>query len=93
MILERLERAVRAARAAGADEVEISHGGELAGVTRFANSTFTQAGEVVDRLTRVRVAVDGGRVGAVVTSALDALEHLAEARLELRRRLGLRPID
>jgi predicted Zn-dependent protease len=85
--LERLQSAVAAAKAAGADDVEVSHLGDKAGLTRFANSRFTQAGIVEDRLTRVRVAVDGGRGGAALTSAWDParLGRAAEQAVEIAR--------
>jgi predicted Zn-dependent protease len=72
-----LEAAVRAAREAGADDVEVSHAGRDLGTTRFAGSRLTQAGTVVESTTRVRVA-RGGRIGSATTSGLDA-GSLAEA--------------
>src|SRR5262245_25818125 len=90
MILDLLAEAVKAARAAGADDVEVSHFGERAGVTRFAHSACTQAGVVEDRITRVRVALGGAggaRVASAITSALDpeGLAGAAEEALALAR--------
>jgi predicted Zn-dependent protease len=76
-MLELLATAIEAARAAGADDVEVSHGGRDLGMTRFAGSRLTQAGSVVESTTRVRVA-RGGRLGSATTSGLDR-EALAEA--------------
>lgn len=71
-----LHQALDAARLAGASDVEASFEGHDAGITRFANSTLTQTGQIVEQTTRVRVVVDG-RLGAATTSELTA-EGLAE---------------
>jgi predicted Zn-dependent protease len=76
-VLERLAPALRAARAAGADDVEVTSEERELGATRFANSYPTQAGSIVERTTRVRAAL-GQRLGAATTSGLDAAA-LAEA--------------
>jgi PmbA protein len=76
-VLELLHETLDAARAAGADDAEVSHAARDLGMTRFATSRLTQAGVVVERTTRVRVAV-GRRVGAATTSAATR-EALAEA--------------
>ncbi len=85
-ILEQLEAAVRAARQAGADDVEVSHEGKILGTTRFGCSRITQAGAMVERQTRVRVAL-GERVGAARTSGLDpaALAEAARQALDAAR--------
>jgi len=75
-MLDLLEGAIAAGRAAGADDVEVSHGARDLGMTRFAGSRLTQAGTVVETTTRVRVA-RGRRVGSATTSGLDP-EALAE---------------
>jgi PmbA protein len=76
-LLTLLRGALAAARQAGAADAEASYEGSALGVTRFANSYFTQAAEVVDGKARLRVAVDG-RLGAASTGMVDA-EGLAEA--------------
>jgi predicted Zn-dependent protease len=76
-LLSLLRGAVAAARAAGATDAEASYEGGALGVTRFANSYFTQAGVVVEGRARVRVAV-GDRMGAASTSVIDP-QGLAEA--------------
>ncbi|MBI4508031.1 MAG: TldD/PmbA family protein [Deltaproteobacteria bacterium] len=85
-LLSLLEGAVRAARALGATDAEASHAGQLLGITRFANSTITQSGVVVERRTRLRVAL-GDRVGTAMTSALDeaGLADAARSAVELAR--------
>jgi PmbA protein len=76
-LLSVLGSALRAARAAGAAEAEASYEGGALGVTRFASSYFTQAGEVVEGRARLRVAVDG-RLGAASTGVVDE-DGLADA--------------
>ena len=83
-LLERLAVAVRAASEAGASDVEVSHRGGTAGISRFANSMLTQAGVIEEPCTRVRVAV-GDRIAAAVTDALepDALVAAAKAAVAI----------
>jgi PmbA protein len=76
-LLSLLHQAVTRARQAGAEEVEACYEGGSLGVTRFANSYFTQAAIVVEQRARIRVAVGGG-VGAAATGITDA-DGLAEA--------------
>jgi predicted Zn-dependent protease len=76
-LLTVLATALRAAREAGAEEAEASYEGGALGVTRFANSYFTQAAEVVEGRARLRVAV-GGRLGAAGTTLVD-VRGLADA--------------
>jgi PmbA protein len=70
---------VAAARAAGADDAEATLEGGRYGFTRFASSYFTQAGTVIEPTVRVRVAL-AGRIGAVLTSRVDAASLAAAAR-------------
>jgi predicted Zn-dependent protease len=77
MILDKLQAAIAAARAAGATDVEVSHAARRLGMARFASSAITTSGVVDERVTRVRAAV-GDRVGAATTSGIDA-EALAAA--------------
>lgn len=85
-LLELLRGAVAAARAAGASDAEASFEGGLLGMTRFANSYFTQNGVVCEAKCRVRVAL-GERVGAAATSALEpaGLADAAALAVELAR--------
>jgi PmbA protein len=87
VILERLEAALRAARAAGARAAEASHEGRELETVRFANSTVTGATLVREHQTRIRVLV-GDRLGAATTSSLEpaaladaAAQAVAAARL------------
>jgi len=75
------------ARAAGADDVEISYCGLETQFTRFASSRFTQVGSSWDDAVRIRTLVDG-RLGAQVCASLDhdrlgvaAADAVAAARL------------
>ena len=80
-LIARLEAALSAARATGAAEVEASWEGTRQGVLRFAASQPTQAMITEEGKLRVRVALDGGRVGAALTGSLDddALVQAARA--------------
>jgi predicted Zn-dependent protease len=86
ILLQQLADGVAAARRLGASDVELSHAGRTLDMTRFANSALTQSGVVIERTTRVRVAL-GQRLGAATTSALDAasLEAAAARALEAAR--------
>jgi predicted Zn-dependent protease len=77
VLLNLLGDTVRAARAAGASDVEVSAQTRTLGTTRFAGSALTQAGVIVEQQTRVRVAI-GTRLGAASTSGLSR-EDLAQA--------------
>lgn len=82
-LLDLLAGAVRAAREAGADDAEASFAGGTLGVSRFANSTLTQAGVIEEGALRVRVAY-GTRVGsacaeeATPAAALTAVRRASE---------------
>jgi predicted Zn-dependent protease len=76
-VLTALDGALKAARQAGASDAEASFEGQVAGITRFANSTLTQTGQIVERTIRVRVLFDG-RLGTATTSAMTST-GLAEA--------------
>src|SRR5262249_35832057 len=88
-MIELLQHAVTAAKAAGATDVEVSHAGRTLGAARFANSYVTQSGIVVERATRVRAAV-GQRIGAATTTGADA-GALAEAARQAVRAAGHSP--
>jgi predicted Zn-dependent protease len=82
-ILSTLRAAVDAARAAGAADAEASFEGGRLGFTRFASSTFTQAGVVDEPTVRVRAMTGDGRIGAAVASSLDPTLLAATARRAL----------
>jgi predicted Zn-dependent protease len=85
-LIELLRGAVAAARAAGASDADATYEGGTLGVTRFANSSFTQAGIVEDGRARVRAAL-GDRVGAATTSIVTkhGLATAAKAAVEIAR--------
>lgn len=91
-LLERLAAVTRAAQAAGASDAEVSYFGRALGMTRFAGSVFTQAGVVIERRIRVRVAV-GARIGAVTTGLVDesALADAAAQAVAIAREHPPRP--
>jgi predicted Zn-dependent protease len=91
-LLELLEIAVAAARAAGASDAEASYEGGTLGVTRFANSYFTQAGTMREGRVRVRAAA-GERVGAAATSVVDADGVVEAARLATATAKHLRVVS
>jgi predicted Zn-dependent protease len=70
LLLDLLQHPIAAAKAAGATDVEIAHYARTLGMARFAGSTITTSGVVVERVTRVRAAV-GAKVGAATTTAID----------------------
>lgn len=82
--VDRLAPAVDAARAAGADDVEVSYAGTETEFVRFASSRFTQVGATRSDAVRVRVLV-GGKPGSQMCASLeaDALAATARAAVEV----------
>jgi predicted Zn-dependent protease len=74
---ERLDAALAAARAAGADDCEVCGVAQESHFVRFASSRFTQVGELETVTVRVRALVDG-RLGSMTCDSL-AADRLAEA--------------
>lgn len=81
-----LERALRAAQAAGADDVEVGYVGTELSFARFASSRFTQVGVATTHTVRVRALV-GRRLGAQTCATLqpDALDEAAAAAVAAAR--------
>jgi len=85
-VAENLERAVEAAVAAGADDVEVSYEGTELLFLRFASSRFTQVGTSTDEVIRIR-ALANGRLGSSTTgnAAADTLAAAARNAVEAAR--------
>ena len=67
---ELFEKTLRAARAAGADEVELTLGVTCSALTRFANNTIHQNVSEQHRLVSVRTTV-GHRTARATTNRFD----------------------
>ena len=66
-----LEVATAALAVDGADDVEAVVYRQAVGLTRFADSRIHQSGWCEDLSVRVRVVVDGNRVGTATVHAAD----------------------
>src|SRR4030095_10719910 len=67
-----LEGGAAALRTGGADDCEARVYGQAGGLPRFASSRIHQSAWREDLWVRVRVAVDGNRVGTATVHAADA---------------------
>ena len=77
---ERLLELAEAALGTGGDDVEALVWRQAGGLTRFAASRIHQSAWREDLWVRVRVAVDGNRVGTATTHAADPAAVRATAR-------------
>jgi predicted Zn-dependent protease len=82
-VREAARHAIAAARAAGADDVEISYASRECHFVRFASSRFTQVGQTENKSLRIR-AIRDKRLGTQMcaTTRTDAVEAAARAAVD-----------